>query len=152
MTTLKDLFRDKVVMVGIGNILRADDGFGPILIKRLKGKVKSVCIDAGTAPENYAGKIIKEKPGAILLIDAVDLGLEAGRYKILEKSDILKSGFTTHDLSPRLFMEYLEKKTRVRIYMLGVQPKNLSLGDKMSDSLKQALENLEKAIKEINGA
>ncbi len=149
---LKDLFKDKVVIVGIGNILRADDGFGPMLIKKLKGKIKSVCIDAGTAPENYAGKIIKEKPGAILLVDVVDLGLEAGKYKILKKIDILKSGFTTHDLSPRLFMEYLEKETKARIYMLGVQPKNLSFGNEMSDNLEQTLEDLEKTIKEIDNA
>ena len=152
MSILKDLFKDKVVIIGIGNILRTDDGFGPMLIKKLRGRVKSVCIDTGTTPENYADKIIKEKPGVILLVDAVDLGLEAGKYKILEKSDILKSGFTTHDLSPRLFMEYLEKETGARIYMLGVQPKDISFGDEMSYDLRQTLKDLEKTIKEINGA
>ena len=39
--------KGKVVIVGIGNLLRGDDGFGPALIERLSGNVEARCIDAG---------------------------------------------------------------------------------------------------------
>ena len=63
-----------------------------------------MCIDAGSSPESYAGKIIKENPDTILFVDATHLDRAGGEYALLEVSDILKSGFTTHDLSPKLFL------------------------------------------------
>ena len=70
--------RGKTVIVGIGNSLRGDDGFGPALVQRLQGRVRPVCIDAGVAPENYLGRIVKEQPDTVLLVDAAHLGLEPG--------------------------------------------------------------------------
>ncbi|MBL7084645.1 MAG: hydrogenase 3 maturation endopeptidase HyCI [Candidatus Omnitrophica bacterium] len=145
----QNIFKGKVVIVGIGNTLRQDDAFGPLFIERLKGKVKAVCLDVGTAPENYTGKIAQEKPNTILLVDALHLGKSPGEYEILKKDGILKSGFSTHDISPHMFIEYLENETDADIYMLGVQPEGLSLGKDMSDSAKGALEEIaEMTIKE----
>ena len=144
----KNIFKGKVVIVGIGNILRGDDGFGPALIKEIKDSQKITCLDAGSAPENYTGKIIKEKPDTILIVDAVHLGRNAGEYDILKSSEIIKSGFTTHDLSPRMFLDYLEKETNANIYLLGIQPQNISLGEKMSTPVKKTLEDLTNLIKE----
>ena len=133
---MKDLFKGKIVIVGIGNLLRGDDGFGSSFIERLKEKTKNLCIDAGSAPENYIGKIIKEKPNTILIVDAVHLDLAAGEYRLLNKSDILKCGFTPHDRSPHMFIDFLERETNANIYLLGVQPKDLSFGDQMSEPVK----------------
>ena len=146
---LENILKGKIVIVGIGNTLRGDDGFGSAFIERLKGKVKAVCIDAGSAPENYAGKVVKEKPDTILIVDAIHLGKNPGEYELLQKDDILKFGFTTHDISPNMFIEYLEKETRAAIYVLGVQPENLSFGEGMSDSLQQALEKIIELIVSI---
>ena len=107
----KDILKGKVVIVGIGNTLRADDGFGPELIARLKGKVKASCIDAGSAPENYTGKIVKERPDTILIADALDLGKQPGEFAILKKDELLHCGLSTHDISPQMFIEYLKQQT-----------------------------------------
>jgi hydrogenase 3 maturation protease len=144
----KDILKGKVVIVGIGNIMRGDDSFGPELVKRLNGCVDAVCIDAGTAPENYTGKIKKESPDTILIADAVHLDLAPGGYRILKKDDILKCGFTTHDISPNMLIEYLEKETGADIYMLGIQPKHLSFGEEMSEEVKKALGDIIKSIAE----
>ncbi len=137
-----NILKGKTVIVGIGNTLRADDGFGPALIERLKGKVKALCIDAATAPENYAGKIAKAKPDTILIVDALHLGLAPGKHEILRKDDIAKSGLSTHDISLKMFIEYLQTRTPADIFVLGVQPKNLSFGQEMSAELKKALEKV----------
>jgi len=146
----KNIFKGKVVIVGIGNTLLGDDGFGPALIERLKGKVKAVCLDAGSAPENFTGRIAKEKPDTILIVDALHLGLSPGEYEILKKDDILNCGFSTHDISPHMFIEYLENQTRAGIYMLGIQPKNLSFGEEISDSVKNTLAEITDLIKEAD--
>jgi hydrogenase 3 maturation protease len=146
---LVQLFKGKVVFLGIGNPLRGDDGFGPALIQGLEGRVRAACLDAGTAPESYAGKVIKENPDTIVLVDAVHLGLAPGECAILNKADILKTGFTTHDLSPALFMQYLESQTTAGIYLLGVQPETVALGAEMSASVIRALTDMIAMIKDI---
>lgn len=135
-----DIFKGKTVIVGIGNILKGDDAFGSLFVEKLKGKVKAVCIDAGISLESYAGKIVKESPDTILFVDACHLGLKPGEYRILKPEEILKSGFTTHDLSPRVVIEYLKGETRADIYMLGVQPENISLGSEMSAAVRRTLD------------
>ncbi len=149
---LRNIVKGKIVIVGIGNILRGDDSFGPVLIERLNNNVNAVCIDAGSAPENYAGKIIKENPGTILIVDIVHLDLKPGDWQILRKEDIVKSGFTTHDLSPSMFIEYIESQTDAEIYMLGIQPQNIIMGEEMSDIVKNTLDQIEKLIKEAINA
>ncbi|MBU1862475.1 MAG: hydrogenase 3 maturation endopeptidase HyCI [Candidatus Omnitrophica bacterium] len=147
-----DILKGKVVIVGIGNILRGDDGIGPALIERLQGTVKAVCIDAGTVPESYTGKITKEQPDTILFIDALHLDRSAGEYAVLGKDDIVKSGFTTHDISPAMVIEYLECQTHADIYLLGIQPQNLSLGDEISEPVKKTLTHVEQLLKEVLNA
>ena len=146
------IFKGKVVIVGIGNPLRGDDGLGVELIRSLKEKLKAICIEAGISLERYAGKIIKEKPEAILLIDAVHLSCVPGKYEILKKEGILNSGFSTHDLSPKMFIEYLEKNTSADIYLLGVQPKSVSFGEGLSPQVEVTLKELERLIHEAENA
>jgi len=159
---LKDIFstkgtsasgrKQKVAIVGVGNIMRGDDGFGPALIERLNGKIKAVCIDVGSTPENYVGTIVKQNPDVILIVDIMHLDKAPGHYEVLKPEEVLKSGLTTHDISPRMFIEYLKTQTKADVYMLGVQPQSISLGDQMSDSVKRSLEELEALIKEIDNA
>lgn len=146
---LREIFKAKAVIVGIGNSLRGDDGFGPALIKRLQGRIPAVCIDAGSAPENYVGKIARENPQAILIVDALHLGLTPGKYMILKKEDIVKSGLSTHDISPHMLIDYLEKQTNAHIYVLGVQPKDISFGAEMSEEMNRALQEIAQCMSRI---
>jgi len=148
----KDIFKGKTVIVGVGNILRGDDAFGPALVEEVKGQIEAVCIDAGSAPENYLGKIIKEEPDTVIIVDAAHLDSKPGEYDVLKKEDIVKSGFTTHDLSPVMFIEYLEKETKADIFMIAVQPEKLEFGGDMSDSVKGTLKELTRLIKEAENA
>lgn len=144
----RNILKGKVVIVGIGNTLRGDDSFGPTLVDRLNGRINAVCIDAGSAPENYLGRIAKEKPDTVLIVDAVHLGLSPGDYEILIEADILKSGFSTHDLSPHMFIEYIKRETGADIYLLGVQPQNVDFGESMSDSVEKTLDKISYLLKE----
>jgi hydrogenase 3 maturation protease len=142
------ILRGKTVIVGIGNSLRGDDGFGPALIEQIQGKVGCICFDAGSAPEKFLGVIVKEEPDTILFVDAADLDLEPGQYRILEPVDIVKCGLTTHDMSSRMLIEFLENQTKANILMLGVQPQHLSLGEAMSQCLTETLDEIQMLIQE----
>jgi hydrogenase 3 maturation protease len=149
---LRHIIRGKTVIVGIGNPLRGDDGFGPALIGRLQGRISPVCIDAGNAPENYLGRIAREEPDIILLVDVAQLDLEPGQYGILQPEEILKCGLTTHDMSSRMLIDFLQGQTLASIFMLAVQPQNISLGEPMSECLLKTLEEIELLLLEGNRA
>ncbi len=167
--SLTRVLKGKVVVVGIGNILRADDGFGPYLVGLLQrnaergmrgaGEGSSLkkenllpnsefripnlaCIDAGTTPENQIGRILRENPDTIVFADAVHLGLAPGQWSLLAENDLLKRGFTTHDLSPHLLIEHLKSETRAAIYLLGVQPERTTFGEETSEPVRKAATEL----------
>lgn len=148
----KNILKGKVVIVGIGNILKGDDAFGPALIERLKDNPSFICIDAGTAPENYVGKIVEENPNTVIIADAAYLGRKTGEYELIKKKDIIKTGLTTHDLSPAMFIEYLEKSMDADIYMLAAQPENVNFGEEMSRTMKETVEKLARLIEETKHA
>ncbi|NQT22439.1 MAG: hydrogenase maturation protease, partial [Candidatus Omnitrophica bacterium] len=100
---------------------------------------------------NYTGKIIKENPDTILIVDAVHLDLAPGEYDILKEEDIMRAGFTTHDTSPKMFMDYLKNRTKADIYMLGIQPKSVSFGENVSDEVKKTLKELTNEMKGVLG-
>ncbi|MBU1124519.1 MAG: hydrogenase maturation protease, partial [Candidatus Omnitrophica bacterium] len=68
---LAEHLHGKTVIVGIGNTLRSDDGAGSLLAARIKDKTSFQVFDTGSSPENYLGKIIREKPDTIILVDCV---------------------------------------------------------------------------------
>ena len=87
-----------------------------------------------------------------MLVDAAHLDLPTGDYRVLKAEDIIKSGFTTHDISPRMFIEYLENRTKAKIFLLGVQPEKISLGSEMSESVKNTLEEIAALIERVFNA
>ena len=146
----KDICKGKVVVVGIGNLLRGDDGLGPALVAELKKeKTKLVCFDVGVSPENYIGKIAKERPDTVLIIDAVHLGRKVGNYEVMKPSEILEIGFTTHDISPKMFLEHLSNETDAEICMVGIQPQNISIGDEISQEVTETITKIKYLLLEV---
>ena len=141
----------KVVILGIGNSLRSDDGIGSILAARIQDKIPYIVYDGSSSPENYLGKIIKDNPDTILLIDAVDFGGTAGEIRLLEGEDIQTVNFfSTHDASISLAISYLKNSLKsAGIFILAIQPKVLAFGDKLSPEIENALEKIEQWF--ING-
>jgi len=139
----------KVVILGIGNTLRNDDGVGSIIASRIKDKVPYLVYDAGPTPENYLGKIIKDKPDNIVIIDAVDFGGGPGEFRIVEGEDIKTVNlFSTHNASISLTINYLQSNLKVDIIILIIQPKNINLGDNLSPQISKTIKELEDFFRE----
>lgn len=143
--------RSKVVVVGIGNILKGDDGAGPILISRLKNKIEAICIDAATVPENYIGLITKEKPDLILLADAIsNPDTEPGEIMLYSPKQISRlSGVSTHSASLSLFLNLLSQDCLAKVYLIGINPSSLDFDTTLSVSAQQAISRLEELFLEV---
>jgi hydrogenase 3 maturation protease len=148
-TVLGDILRGRVTIVGIGNVMRGDDGFGSILSNRIKGKVSAHVVNAGVTPENYLKAIRNSKPNTILLIDVADFDGGVGDIKLLKKEDIPLYGLSTHNASLALFFGFLEADTKAEVFMLAIQPGNSSINTSLSDIAEKRCQELESLLLEL---
>jgi len=147
---LKQHLKGKVVILGIGNSLRSDDAVGSLLASRIKDKVPYLVYDAGANPENYLGKIIKNNPDHVVIIDAVDFGGEPGELRELEGDDLKTINlFSTHNASISLTINYLKNNLKADIIIIIIQPKDIGFGDKLSSELTETLHKLERWFYEV---
>ena len=145
------ILKGKVVIVGVGNVLRGDDGLGPVFVEGLKGKVAVPCINAGNAFENYLGVIIRKRPETVLLVDAVHLDTKPGDFAIVDPGRIEHGGLSTHDASPSLFLNFLVEEIKCNVFLLGVQPERIALGTGISETVRETLRILENEVVEALG-
>ena len=146
MINLKDKLKGKVCILCIGNIERGDDGLGPHLGRLLKDKSPYEIIDAGVAPENQTGVIARLKPDTIVIVDAVYFEGEPGDIKIFSGEELGSGKISTHDVSPKLLIEYLKESTGAAVYILGIKPQSNKLGQGLSPCVKNTLERLAKQL------
>lgn len=126
----------KNVLLGIGNSLRSDDGAGPFIAQNFK-KENWLVINGSNAPENYASVIKKEHPGLILMVDSVEMGLEAGSIRIIPLNKIVSLQLSTHYLSLTYLIEYLSPYCK-NIIFIGIQPQSTMLGENLSNPVAEA--------------
>lgn len=112
-------------------------------------------INAKTVPENFTGKIRKENPSHIILVDACLMGLNPGDYKIVNKDDFSDIGISTHSMSLSYFVKFLNHDN---ILFIGIEPESLDLIDQDSlgvlgadlmDFNGELTENIQKSADEI---
>ncbi len=132
--------------------MRADDGFGPALLGRLSGRIRAVCIDAGTTPENQTAPIARAGPDVVILLDTADFGGEPGSLSLMDAARLSGSGCaTTHSVSMSMLVEYLREQTGARIALLAVQPAVTRFGAPPCDEVSRALDIAERALMEVLG-
>lgn len=139
----------KTVILGIGNILKGDDGAGPRICEQIKGRVCAEVIDCGTVPENYIQLIIRKAPQSLLIIDAVHFGSSPGVIKVFETEQLSSVVISTHTLSPRLFVEMIRQSISVEVCLIGIQPGQTQLGEPVSGEVDQAIEQLTNILARI---
>ncbi len=136
----------RTVILGVGNVLKGDDGVGPLLCERLAGQVSAQIIDAGTVPENYLRPIVKARCENLLIVDAVDVGGSPGQVRLLEPDRMGDFAFSTHSLSLHLFLDLLGHEINVRCRLLGIQPGHTQLGRPISAGVREAVETLARIL------
>jgi hydrogenase maturation protease len=133
----------KILFVGIGNLLKMDDGAGVYISGKIrnKGNLSSLTVETGI--ENYIGKINSLKPDILVLIDCVELSSAPGTFKLLELNQIQDLTFNTHNISLRRLADFF----KMPVYILAIQPGKIDFGEKISYLVKSIAN---KIIKHIN--
>ena len=147
---------EKIVILGIGNEIKGDDGLGPIIAQKsllLFDKNKNITVfDGGTVPENYTGLIRKENPTHIILVDAVDMKKEPGYIRVVRKEEIAKYNISTHAMPVSFLIKYMETTVSAQIILVGIQPKSMGLTEQISKEVEKSIEEVvvtfDKLIKE----
>lgn len=141
---LSDFLKDfeKLIVLGVGNELKCDDGVGPFIIKRLKeqgieDKNRLLFINAETVPENFTGKIRKENPTHLIILDACLMGGKPGDMKIVDKYDFANIGISTHSMSLSFFVKYLEKDTDFKIIFIGIEPESMDYSEELTENVER---------------
>ena len=133
---------EKLIVLGVGNELKSDDGVGPFIINKLKeenieNNKRLLFINAKTVPENFTGKIRKENPTHIIIVDACLMGCEPGEMKIVNRYDFANIGISTHSMSLSFFVRYLEKDNDFRITFVGIEPETMDWGEKPTPKVEK---------------
>lgn len=111
----------------IGNRDGGDDAVGPYIADKLKSEQLDNIriIDCGTNPENYTSVVKRRNPKNLLIIDAVEMGLNPGEIRIVPKEKIGVMTISTHGIPISVLIGYLEQYVK-NIFFIGIQPEKIS--------------------------
>ena len=100
-------------------------------------------------PENFTGKIRKEKPTHLIIIDACLMNSNPGDMQIVDRYDFASIGISTHSMSLSFFVKYLEKDTDFKITFVGIEPESMDWGEKPTPKVEKAADEFIKTLKEL---
>jgi len=133
----------KILFVGIGNLLKKDDGVGVYISNRIKKRENIDSLTVETSIENYIGKINRLNPDILILIDCMDLKSDPGTYKLLELNQIEDITFNTHNISLNRLSDFF----KMPVYILGIQPEEIDFGEKITYIVRNIADEI---INQIN--
>jgi hydrogenase maturation protease len=140
---------DKILVIGLGNILLKDEGVGVHVVnalgKRYTFSPPVKLIDGGTAGLNLLPFF--EDYENILIVDAVDFGKEPGHIEAIEDEDIpsvFLPKLSVHDIGlyDVLFVAKLMDIKPSKICLIGIQPESIDVGLEMTKRIKSTLGEL----------
>jgi coenzyme F420 hydrogenase subunit delta len=127
---MADWYRKRIVVLGCGNILFGDDGFGPAVAQYCQAHHRSppdVCIlDAGTSVRNVLFDILlsDRRPSRIVIVDAMDGGREPGELFEPDVDSLPRvkiDDFSMHQLPTSNLLRELRDLGGVQITVLACQ-------------------------------
>ncbi len=144
---------DRVLVLGVGNPFRRDDGIGPAVIQRLqieKGLDGIDLLDGGI--DGFSLLEYLHGYDTAFIIDAVEMGLSPGEIRMFTPEEA-KLTIQTDALSTHGFglaeviglMHTLDIQTNLHI--IGVQAKDISFGEEMSPEVASKIEDIIELVK-----
>lgn len=155
-----DYLKKRVLILGCGNILFGDDGFGPATIEYMKKNCDIpddvYLMDVGTG----AGKILltmdlsEEKPQKIIILDAVDLKKKPGEIFQISIEELPKNkagDFSPHIFPTTNFLKKIRDASNIEILILVCQVENIPelVNPGLSESVKKSIPKAAKMALEM---
>lgn len=151
--------RKKILIVGCGNKLFGDDGFGPEVVEYLTNHYsipENLCLlDVGTGVRKILFNISlsEARPEIIVVIDAVDKGRNPGEIFDISLDEIPKEktdDFSIHQAPSSNLLKELQDLCSVKVRIMACQietiPKTIQSG--LSEPVKKAVRLMAKKIAE----
>ena len=146
MIILKSLYAAEITVLGIGNIILSDEGFGVRVVEFLKKNYEFPqnvnLIDGGTLGVELTHFIIGTKK--LLIIDSIDGGAEGGKIFHLRDDEILNhftQKISAHEIGIQDILTMLEVtgKKIPAVELIGAQPFSLDAGINLTPQMEKLL-------------
>jgi hydrogenase 3 maturation protease len=118
----------RILFVGIGNVLKQDDGVGVYISRNIQESKYITAITVEVSIENYIGKINSLNPEILVLIDCIDFNRTPGYYRVLPVEEVLDLTFNTHNISISRLSDFF----KMPVFILGIQPEKVDFGENIS--------------------
>jgi hydrogenase 3 maturation protease len=130
---------DKIkLFVGVGNVLKRDDGIGVYISNNIKESRSIQKLTVEVSIENYIGKINSINSDVLILVDCVEFGKQPGYYEMLPAEKVKDFTFNTHNISLKRISELF----KMPVYILGIQPKSIDFGEETSRIVLKTAQNI----------
>ncbi len=150
----------KNLVLGCGNILFGDDGFGPEFIDYVLSKHKfpedTFLINAGISVREILFNISlsEKKPEKIIIIDAIDIGEKPGEVFEIDIDEIPKikiDDFSMHQLPTSNLLKELKENCKVDVRVLSIQVENIpdAVNPGLSETLKASIDKMYQELLKI---
>lgn len=144
--------RAPILVLGIGNTLLRDEGVGVRVIEAMREMALPPgveLVDGGTAGADLLDIISNRRK--VIVIDAVDAGLEPGTILRLHVEDLASAGRPLVSLHEIALTETLAAARIIgsmpdEVIIWGIQPKDLRPGDVLSAEVASAVPRLVKRV------
>lgn len=139
----------KTVVCGIGNRLRGDDAFGPLVIDAFENRDENVLfLDCGSAPENFIGKVMQAAPEKIIIVDAFDMKQKPGTICRIDLDRIQNTSYSTHNAPLSMFVKAF-KDSCAEVIIIGFQPETIEFGKEVGPETRIAIKDTKAMIENL---
>jgi hydrogenase maturation protease len=150
-----------LLVVGLGNPLRGDDGIGPRVVEQLNRRglpVEVEALDVGSAGLGLLDLLEEPRsaggggPRRVIIVDAADVGLEAGQFARFTPEQVelmgAAEGAGSHQagLAEVLALARALEHPLPEIVIFGVQPGSLEWGTGLTSKVEAAIPLLVGAV------
>ena len=158
---ISDFLLDKIpadarlVVIGVGNNQRQDDEAGLLVVQNLIKEIPNIpddllLIEGIGAPEYYIHEINEWKPTFLLMIDAADFSMPPGTIRIIQREHLSSNAVSGHSLSKKTLLDFLVGfNPTLQVYIIGIQAASISINEKMTEHVVQAVQDLTGVLQEI---
>lgn len=146
---IKQAGPDSVVVLGMGNTLRGDDGFGPEVADRLSCAIPGRVFNAGTVPEDFLGPISRLQPALVIIVDAAAFDGRLGELRLLQVDQLCGNCLGTHAPSLSLIESFLKADCGAKTLVLAAQPKAVEFGEALSSEMRAAIQDAASLLGEV---
>ena len=140
MNLLNDYLDRQMLVVGVGNPMRGDDGAGLALGEKVAKKLNLEYLRCEDVPENYVGRMLDNPADTILLVDAVDMKQAPGEIGLLSPDELADNGISTHNCSVGLLAKVLAGVKDKQMLILAVQPQQLGWSQPVTPLITEAID------------